>query len=83
MRTDSAAPLLLCQEVRAVLYPKLADSGACIWNHSEFNGNIAGDRLGLCCATAGHDGWHTLPSSFMQHSLLNETFLFNSPGGLA
>lgn len=78
MRTDSAAPLLLCQEVRAVLYSNLADSSAWVCNHSGFNGNIAVGRLGLCCVNAGNDGWQKLPSSFTKHSLLKETFLFNS-----
>lgn len=73
----------LLQEVRAVLYSKLADSCTWVWNHSEFNGNIAGGRLGLCCANAGNDGWHNLPSSFTKHSLLKETFLFDSQGGAA
>lgn len=75
MRTDSAAPLLLSQEERAVLYSKLCDSSAWVWDRSKFNGNIAGGRLGLCCDNAGNDGWHKLPSSFMKHSLLKEIFL--------
>lgn len=74
MSADSAAPLLPCQEVKTVLSSKLADSNALVWNHSEFNGSIAGGRLGLCYANAGNDGWHKLPSSFMKHSLLKETF---------
>lgn len=70
MRTDSAAPLPLCQEARAVLYSTLADGSAWVWNRSEFNGSIAGGRLGLGCANAGNDGWHKLPSSFTKYSLL-------------
>jgi len=83
MRTDSAAPLLLCEEVGAVLYSKLVDSSAWVWDHSEFNTKIAGGRLGLCCANAENDVWHKLSSSFTKYSLLKETFLFNSRGGLA
>lgn len=74
IRTDSAAPLLLSQEERAVLYSRLYDSSAWVWDHSKFNGNIAGDRLGLCCDNAGNDGWHKLPLSFMKHSLLKKHF---------
>lgn len=80
MRTDSAAPLLLSQEERAVLYSKLYDSSACVWDHSKFNGNIAGGRLGLCCDNSGNEGWHKLPSSFMKHNLLKETFSFSLQG---
>lgn len=80
MRTDSAAPLLLSQEETAVLYSKLYDSTPWVWDHSKFNGNIAGGRLGLCCDNAGNDGWHKLPLSFMKHSLLKKTFSFSSWG---
>lgn len=51
-------PLLLSQEERAVLYSKLYDSSAWVWDHSKFNGNIAGGRLELCRDNAGNDGWH-------------------------
>lgn len=56
MRTDSATPLLLSQEERAVVYSQHYDSNAWVWDCSKFNGNIAGGRLGLCCDNAGNDG---------------------------
>lgn len=83
MRTDSAAPFLLNQEDRAILYSQLYDSSAWVWDRSKFNGNIAGGRLGLCCDNAGNDSWHKLPLSFMKHSSLKETFSFSFRPGMS
>lgn len=60
MWTDSAAPLLLCQEVKAILYSRLPDGSVWVWNRSDTNGNIAGGRSGPCCANKGNYGWHKL-----------------------
>lgn len=60
MRTDSVAPLLLCQEVKAILYSRLPEGSVWVWNRSDINGNIAGGRPGPRSASKGNDGWHEL-----------------------
>lgn len=53
--------------MKSILSSRLADSSDWVWNHSDFNGNIAGSRLGLHTANTGNDDWQKLPSFFAKY----------------